>query len=64
MEICQDCRLNLILENNIRRIISVLTITYSKQWRIHHFTEWRATTPKVGVPTYYFAIFLPKIAWK
>ena len=40
MKICQDCRLNLILENNSRRIISGPTITYSNQWRIQHFTEW------------------------
>ena len=38
------------------------TLTSSAQWRIQEFPEGGAPTPKVGVLTYYFAIFLPKTA--
>ena len=34
------------------------------QWRIQDFPEEGASTPKVGVQTYYFDQFSPKTAWK
>ena len=34
------------------------------QWRIQDFPDGGAPTSQVGTPTYYFAQFLPKTAWK
>ena len=63
MKICQNCRLNLILESNIRRIISGLNITYSNQWRIQDFPEWRANSQS-RCANLLFCNFWTKIEWK